>query len=326
MGLAAWTVVVVVLTGASLAVGARVIPLHDVWAALDTPDVTNSNHVIVQTLRLPRTVLAVVVGVALGLSGALMQGVTRNPLADPGILGVNAGAALSVVCAASFFGVSTFYGSVWFAFAGAALAALAVYAIGALGRTGATPVKLALAGAALTVFMGSATTALLLAEPEIRADIRSWAVGSLAGKDMETVLQMSSFVLVGTLLALVCGSALNALALGDDLARGLGQRVAAARAVGAVAVVLLCGAATAVVGPIGFLGLVVPHVARLLTGADYRWVLPYSMVIAPAFLLLADIIGRIAVPPNELQVGIVTAAVGAPFFVWLVRQKRMVEL
>ena len=281
---------------------------------------------MVTTLRVPRTVLGLMVGVALGLGGAVMQGVARNPLADPGILGVNAGAALFVVCAIAFLGVGSLSGYVWFGFAGAALASVAVYAVGSLGREGATPVKLALAGAALTTFMGSITSALVLSDIELQNELRFWAVGSVAGRSADIALQMLPFVLVGAVIALVCGPALNALALGDDMARGLGQRVGRARACSALAVVVLCGAATAAAGPIGFVGLIVPHVARMLTGPDYRWILPYSMVLAPGLVLLADIVGRVVMRPGELQAGIVTVAIGAPFFIWLVRRRDLAEL
>jgi iron complex transport system permease protein len=289
-------------------------------------DRSTYDHLIVRDLRLPRTEVGVLAGVALGLSGAVMQGVARNPLADPGILGVNAGAALMVVLAIYALGITNLFGYVWFAFAGAASASVAVYAIGSLGREGATPVKLSLAGAAVTVFLGSITTAILLLDVATLDQYRFWAVGSLAGRDADIALGLAPFVLCGSLLALACGPALNSLALGDELARGLGLRVGRARATGAAAVVILCGAATAAAGPIGFVGLVVPHVARLLCGPDYRWILPYSAVLAAILLLAADILGRIVVRPGELQVGIVTAAIGAPFFVWLVRRRNLAEL
>jgi iron complex transport system permease protein len=183
-----------------------------------------------------------------------------------------------------------------------------------------------LAGAAVTTFLGSVTSAILLLDISTANQMRFWAVGSLAGRTPEIAADVAPFIVAGTLLALACGPAVNALALGDDMARALGQRVGRARFVGAIAVVVLCGAATAVAGPIGFVGLVIPHVARMLTGPDYRWVLPYSMVMSPCFLLGSDILGRIVVRPAELQVGIVTAAVGAPFFVWLVRRRNLAEL
>jgi len=326
VGLLVALVVLGALVLLSVAVGSKPIALGTVLDALLAYDDRVEDHLIVRDLRLPRTEVAVLVGAALGLGGAVMQGVARNPLADPGILGVNAGAALMVVVAISVFGVASLYGYVWFAFAGALGASVAVYGIGSLGREGATPIKLSLAGAALTAFLGSVTTAILLLDAATLDQYRFWAVGSLAGRDSAIAAQVAPFVIVGALVALACGPALNALALGDDLARGLGQRVGRARAASAAAVVVLCGAATAAAGPIGFVGLVVPHVARLICGPDYRWILPYSLLLAPILLLAADILGRVVIRPAELQVGIVTAAIGAPFFVWLVRRRNLAEL
>lgn len=310
---------------ASVALGARAIPFGDVLAALHDFDGSN-DHLIVRSLRLPRTLAGLGVGVALGLAGAVMQGVTRNPLADPGILGVNAGASLAVVVAIHVFGIASLAGYVWFAFVGAAAASVVVYALGALGRDGATPVKLALAGAAVSAFLASITTAILLVDVAALDQFRFWVVGSLAGRDAAVVAQVAPFLVLGTVLALGCARALNSMSLGDDVARSLGLRVGAARAVSAVSVVLLCGAATAAAGPIGFVGLTVPHVARAICGPDYRWILPYSAVLAPILLLGADILGRLVARPGELQVGIVTALVGAPFFVGLVRRRRLAQL
>ena len=297
-----------------------------VFDALLSYDPTLEDHLIVRTLRVPRTLLGLLVGIALGLAGALMQGVVRNPLADPGILGVSAGASLLVVISIYAFGVSGALGYVWWAFAGSAIASVAVHALGALGRDGATPVKLALAGAAVTAFLGSITTAILLLDVATLDQYRFWAVGSIAGRDVEVAAQMAPFILVGSVMALASGRILNALALGDDVARALGQRVGLARAFCAVSVVVLVGAATAAAGPIGFLGLTVPHIARAITGPDYRWVLPYSAVLAPILLIGADVVGRLVARPSELQVGIVTAVIGAPVFIALVRRRKLADL
>lgn len=326
LGLIVAMVVLAVLLILSIAVGSKPIPVGTVFDAFLQYDRTLDDHLIVRSLRLPRTEVGLLVGVALGLAGAVMQGAVRNPLADPGILGIEAGAAFMVVIGIFVFGVGSLVGYVWFAFAGAAGAAIAVYGVGSLGREGATPIKLCLAGAAIATLLGSLSSAILLLDVATLDQFRFWAVGSLAGRSSEIATQMAPFILFGTALALMCGPALNALALGDDMARGLGQRVGRARAVGALSVVVLCGAATAAAGPIGFVGLVVPHVARMITGPDYRWILPYSMLLAPILLLSADILGRIVIRPGELQVGIVTAAVGAPFFVWLVRRRNLAEL
>lgn len=311
---------------ASVRFGAKPMSTSTVLDALFSYDPAIREHIIVHSLRVPRTLVGLLVGVALGLSGAVMQGVARNPLADPGLLGVSAGASLFVVVAIFAFGVDSLLGYVWWAFVGAAVVSVAVYALGSLGREGATPVKLALAGAAVAAFLGSVTSAILLADLATFDQYRFWAVGSLAGRGGAIATQMAPFVVVGALIALASGRALNALALGDDVARSLGQRVGRARGLAAVSVVLLVGAATAAAGPIGFVGLTVPHVARAVTGPDYRWVLPYSAVIAPVLLLGADVLGRVVARPGEVQVGIMTAIFGAPVFVALVRRRRLAEL
>ncbi|OLF14226.1 iron ABC transporter permease [Actinophytocola xinjiangensis] len=286
-------------------------------------DPTNGDHLIIGTMRVPRTVVGLVAGAALGLSGAVMQGLARNPLADPGILGVNAGASLTMVLGISAFGVTAFSGYVWFGFAGAAAAGLLVHRIGSFGRDGATPVKLALAGAATSAALGSLTTAILLTDTEAFDEFRFWQVGSLANRELAVVAQALPFLAVGAAAALVCGRLLNILSLGGDVARSLGVNLAVAQGIAALAVVALCGAATAIAGPIAFVGLAVPHAARVLTGPDHRWILPYSMVLAPALLLAADVLGRVVAPPGEVQVGVVTAVVGAPVLVSLVRRRKV---
>ncbi|UYM04350.1 FecCD family ABC transporter permease [Solicola gregarius] len=325
-GLVAAVAVLFVVALLSVFLGTRSISPGQIFDTFFQYDSENTDHLVVWTLRVPRTLAGILVGVALGLAGAVMQGVARNPLADPGLLGVNAGAALAVVCAISVLGVGSAMGYVWFAFVGAAVVAVAVYLIGSLGREGATPVKLALAGAAMTAALQSITTAILLTDVATFDKFRFWTVGSLSGRKLELVAQMAPFIVAGVVLALCTGRLLNALSLGDDVARGLGQRVALARGLSAAAVVLLCGAATALAGPITFLGLTIPHVARLITGPDYRWILPYSMVLAPILLLVSDIVGRLVAKPGELQVGIVMAIIGAPFFILLVRRRKLAEL
>ena len=325
-GLAGATGLLVVIGFASVAYGSKSIPLSVVWDALWHFDPGSNDHLIVRSLRVPRTVIGLGVGAALGLAGAVMQGVSRNPLGDPGILGVEAGASLAVVVAINSFGVGSLTGYVWFAFAGAAIASVVVYTLGSMGRDGATPVKLALAGAALAAMLGSITSAILLLDVATLDEFRFWVVGSLAGRDGSIATQVMPFLLAGAVLALGSARALNTLALGDDMARSLGQRVRIARAVSALAVVVLSGAAVAAAGPIGFIGLTIPHVARAICGPDYRWVLPWSMVLGPCLLLLADILGRVLARPGELQVGIVTAVIGAPFFIALVRRRKLAGL
>ncbi|MFC8304271.1 FecCD family ABC transporter permease [Specibacter sp. NPDC057265] len=309
----------------SLAVGARSIAPGTVLPALFAVDPDNGDHEVVGS-RLVRTVAGLVVGLALGLAGTSMQGVARNPLADPGILGINAGAALAVVAGIFFFGAANVSSYLWFAFAGSAIAAVVVYAVASLGRTGATPVKLALAGAAVAAGMGSLMSAMLVSSQDSLELFRSWQVGALAGKSWESILAVLPFMAVGVVILLGTGRLLNTLALGDDMARGLGQRPGVGRAVSALGIVLLCGSATALAGPIAFIGLVVPHLLRGLFGPDYRWLLPMSMVAAPIILLLADIVGRVVLLPGEVPAGILAAMLGAPVFIAVVRRGKAAEL
>ncbi len=321
------TAVLVVLALCSVAVGSRPIPLDEVVTTLRDRSAADPHlEAIIWGVRLPRTLLGLCVGAALGLSGALMQGLTRNPLADPGLLGVSAGGALGVSIGVGVFGVSALYGYIWFAFAGALLASVVVYLLGSLGRGGSTPVKIALAGVAVTFLLNSLTYVIVLRSPEALNRYRFWAAGSLAGPDGNTVLAVLPFVCAGAVLAIATAPALNSLALGDDVAAALGRRVRWVRLQGVLAVTLLAGAAVAVAGPIVFVGLVVPHVARLVTGPDHRWLLPFSMVLAPALLLLADVVGRVVARPSEVGVGIVAAFLGGPFFIALVRRRRLAEL
>jgi iron complex transport system permease protein len=310
----------------SLAYGARPMALADVVQAVTAFDPASQDHQVVRSLRLPRTLVGIGVGVALGLAGAVMQGVTRNPLADPGILGVNAGAGLAVVVAIHVLEVGSAAGWVAAGMVGALAASLLVYVLGSRGRGGAMPVKLALAGAATTAMLAAITSAIILTDQATLDQYRFWRVGSLAGRDASLLAAVAPTLVLGVVLALGLGRVLNALSLGEDVAVALGQRVGRVRARCALAVVLLVGAAVALAGPIGFVGLVVPHVARAITGPDHRWVLAYAAVLSPVLLLSADVIGRLVVRPGELQVGIVTALVGAPCFIALVRRRGLAEL
>jgi iron complex transport system permease protein len=324
-GLPLCAVILAVIVMASIAIGAKSIPLGDVVAGLFGDDGSES-AAIVRELRVPRTLVGLAVGVALGLAGALMQALTRNPLADPGILGVEAGAAAAIVAAVAAFGVTEPSAYIWFSFLGAAVASVGVYVLGSHGRAGATPVRLALAGVAVTAALTAFTNALILLDPEAFDEFRLWVVGSLAGRDLAILAEIGPFLVAGTLIALALARPLNALALGDDSGRALGAHVARTRVVGAVSITLLCGAATAVAGPIVFVGLCVPHMARAIAGPDQRWVLGYSLLLAPILLLTADVIGRVVISPSELEVGVVTALIGAPVFVALVRRRRIAQL
>jgi iron complex transport system permease protein len=309
----------------SVSVGSRPIPLDRVWSLVWHPD-GSDDAIIVHDLRIPRTILGLLVGGALGVAGALMQALTRNPLADPGLLGVNAGAAAAVVTATALLGTADPLTYVWFAFAGAAAAAVAVYGIGATGRSGATPVRLALAGTAVTFALLAYVQGLTLVDRDTLDQYRFWQVGALAGHPASLNWQIAPFIVAGVVLALALGRSLNAVALGDDAGRALGASPARTRALGAVAVTLLCGAATAAAGPIAFVGLAVAHAARALTGPDQRWVLPFSALLAPVMVLGADVLGRVVIRPGELEVGIVSAVVGGPLFVAIVRRRRIAQL
>nr|WP_298462338.1 iron ABC transporter permease [uncultured Cellulomonas sp.] len=313
--------VLVVLAVLSVTVGSRVVGWSDVVAGVGGG--TDGLGQAAVAKRVPRTVLAVAVGAALGLSGAVMQGVTRNPLGDPGILGVNMGASLAVVVGIAWFGLSTATGYVWTGIAGAGVAAVVVYTIGSLGRGGATPLKLALAGAATSAALASIITAVSLPRGDISATIRSWQVGGVGGASFATIEPVVPFLAVGITVSLLCARSLNSLALGDDVAAGLGERVALARGVAALGAVLLCGTVTALAGPVGFVGLVVPHLCRLLVGVDHRWLLPFSALTGACLVVGADVLGRVVARPGEIDVGIITALVGAPFFIHVVRRQKV---
>lgn len=325
IGLLAACAALAVIVVLSIALGAKPIPFGDVVQGLLSPDGTE-NAVIVQDYRLTRTLLGVAVGVGLGLSGAVMQALTRNPLADPGLLGIESGASAAVVIAIGAFGVTTLIGYVWFAFAGAVVVAAVVYVLGTSGCGPASPVRLILAGTAINASLIAGISAVTFLDDEAFGELRVWAVGTLAGREGNLLWQVVPFLVVGMAIALSLSGSLNALALGDEAGKALGARVVRTRVLGVLCVTLLCGAATAAVGPVGFLGLVVPHIARLICGPDQRWVLSYCVVLAPVLLLGADVLGRVVVRPDELAVGIVTAALGAPVLVALVRTRKVPQL
>ncbi len=322
--LAAGAGVLAVLFGLSVAFGVREVSLGEIVATLggDASGVAQAAVVA----RIPRTVLALLVGSALGLSGASMQAVTRNPLADPGILGVSSGAAFAVVTGIAFFGLADPLATMGVAVAGATLAAVLVYAVGSLGRGGASPLKLALAGAATSAAFSSLVSAVLLPRVDVMTSFRFWQIGGVGGARWDRIGLVAPVLGVGALVVLACARGMNSLALGDDVAAGLGENVARTRLVASAGAVVLAGAATAAAGPIGFVGLVVPHVCRLLVGTDHRWLLPFSAVAGAGLLVAADVVGRVVARPSEVEVGIVTAVVGAPFFIWIVRRQKVREL
>ncbi len=320
-----WLLSAAVLTlaaaAASVALGTRMVGWHDLIGGL-----TGGEDGIAQAAvakRIPRTLLALVVGAALGLAGGVMQGVTRNPLADPGILGVTSGAALFVVSGIAFFSLSSPTGYIWVAIAGAGAASVFVYAVGSLGRGGPTPLKLALAGAVCSAAFTSMVSAILLPRIDVMNVFRFWQIGGVGGASYDKLTLVLPFLVFGLLLSLASARGLNSLALGDDIAAGLGERVWLTRLTAAAGAIVLCGAATAVAGPIGFVGLVVPHLCRILVGLDHRWLLPLSMLLGAALLTSADVVGRVVARPAEIDVGIITALIGAPVFIVLVRRLKV---
>ncbi|MET7776364.1 MULTISPECIES: FecCD family ABC transporter permease [Streptomyces] len=321
-GLLASLALLVLVALASIAIGAKALPPAQVWHGLFHGTGTYSDVVVDD--RISRTVLGLLVGAALGLSGAVLQALTRNPLADPGLLGINAGASAAVVTAITYFGVTSLSGYVWFAFFGAAAVGALVWFLG--GSRGATPVRLALAGTAISAALYGYLQAVMIMDDAALGKMRFWTVGSLASATDSTIRQVLPFLVVGTVVALALARPLNAMAMGDDTARALGANLNRTRALSMAAATVLCGAATAACGPIVFVGLMVPHVVRSFTGPDLRWILPYATVLSPVLLLGADVVGRMVARPAELQVGIVTAVLGGPVFIYLVRRRRTAQL
>ncbi|MFI6370695.1 FecCD family ABC transporter permease [Streptomyces sp. NPDC050546] len=322
LGLGILVAALVVAAVLSLAVGARALTPGEVWHGLFGAPTSDQRlteiRLIVETVRVPRTVLGIVAGIALGVGGALIQGYTRNPIADTGLLGVNTGASFAVVTVIALFGLSNPFVYVWFAFLGAAVAGVVVFGLASVGRGAGNPLTLALAGQGVTVFLMAMTTAVALSNQASLNALRFWNAGSLAGVGFDVIWPVTVFIAVGLVPALAMLPSLNLLNLGDDVARGLGVNIALSRTVGITAITLLAGAATAACGPIAFLGLMVAHVARYLTGPDYRWLVPYAGLLGAVVLLVCDIVGRLVVRPGELDAGVVVALLGAPFFAVLV--------
>lgn len=307
----------------SLRFGSLTISTSNAWNGLVDYHADVYEQTIVRKLRIPRTIIAMCVGGALAVAGTVMQGITRNPLAGPSILGVSQGASLAVTISVSYLGFTTPGQYVWMAFAGALGAAMLVFAIGTAGRGGASPIKLALAGVVISALLSAWTSALLLLKEDTLDVVRFWLAGSVAGRELDILWVVAPFLFAGVVACLFLGHQLNVLDMGEDNARSLGMNTTRFRLLASLFVILITGAAVSVAGPIGFVGLATPHIARSIIGTDYRWVLPYAFIIGALLLTAADIAGRLMARPAELQVGIVTALVGAPFLVYLARSTRV---
>lgn len=325
-GLVFLLVLLVALLPVSVAVGTLTIPIDVTWDAIISFNPDSPAHLLVRHNRIPRTLLAILVGGALGVAGLIMQALTRNPLADPGILGINAGAAVAVAAAISVFGITGAAGYMWFGLAGAVLAGIAVYLLGGV-RRGTDPIQLVLSGTALSIVLLAITQILIINSPdEVYNLFRAWVAGSIQGRGYETLWPVGALVFAGLVVAAALPRALDVAALGEDLGKSLGVSTSRVWVLSAASVVLLAGGATAGAGPLIFVGLAAPHLARAITGPDHRWATPYAFLVAADLVLLADILGRTLAPPGEVGVGIMVAMLGGPFFVLLVRRRRLAQL
>ncbi|AJY73828.1 FecCD family ABC transporter permease [Paenibacillus beijingensis] len=305
----------------SIAFGVTDIPLRVVWDSFTHPNASNE-HLIIRTTRVPRALIAASAGAALAVAGAVMQVMTRNPIASPSTLGVNSGAAFFVILAAGWLGVSGLHSLTWAAMIGAAVSGAIVFLLGSIGRDGMSPVKITLAGASMAAFFYSLTQGLMLSDGKMFDQVLVWLVGSVAGRDMNQLSFAWPYLGTGMLLALLLSRHLNVLAMGEDIAQGLGQRTAHIKILAAAAVILLAGSSVAVAGPIAFVGIIIPHVVRYAVGNDYRWILPFSAVLGGILLVTADLGSRYIAMPKEVPVGVMTAIIGVPFFVYIARKGR----
>ncbi|WP_246628030.1 FecCD family ABC transporter permease [Paenibacillus oenotherae] len=309
-----------VFVGLSIVLGATKISVQQAYDSIVQYDSTSNEQIIARTTRVPRALIAAAIGASLAIAGAIMQAITRNPLGDPTILGINSGATLSVVTAITVFGIGSMNVLVWISFLGAALGAMSVFALGSLGRDGLSPMRIVLAGAAMTALFGSFTQGLLVMNENGLNDVLFWLTGSIAGRSLESLSSVLPYLAVSWIAALIICRHLNVLAMGEDTAKGLGQKTIAVKIIGSIIIVLLAGSSVAVAGPIGFIGIVVPQISRLFAGMDYRWLIPYSALSGALLLLAADIMARYIIMPQELPVGVMTAVIGTPVFIFIARK------
>ncbi|MEM9954487.1 MAG: iron ABC transporter permease [Chloroflexota bacterium] len=320
-GLLVAPLVLILLLMFSIMLGAADISPSTVVASIFEFDETSFDHLVIRTVRLPRVLAGAIVGASLAVAGAIMQGLTRNPLASPGILGINAGASFAVVLAVFILGSPPLSTYAVYAMIGATGAAIIVYGLGSMGRGGATPLRLTLAGVILTAFLSSFTTALLITDQDTLDQIRFWTVGSLAGREWDLLRLTSPYMILGMIGALLLARQITTISLGDDIAAGLGQNTAVVKILAAIATVLLAGGAVALAGPIGFVGLIAPHLVRFFVGVDYRWILPYCAFMGAFLVIGGDMVARVIIRPQELPVGVMMGLLGAPFFIYLARWK-----
>ncbi|MFC5652698.1 FecCD family ABC transporter permease [Paenibacillus solisilvae] len=305
----------------SIAFGVTDIPLRVVWESFT--HYNNSNeHLVIRTTRVPRALIAAAVGACLAVAGALMQVITRNPIASPSTLGVNSGAAFFIIMSAAWLGVSGLHAFTWVALIGAAVSGGIVFFLGSIGRDGMTPVKITLAGASMAAFFASLTQGIMLTDGKMFDQVLVWLVGSVAGRDMDQLESVWPYMGAGMVIALLLSRHLNVLAMGDDVAQGLGLRTAHIKSFAAVSIILLAGGSVAVAGPIAFVGIIIPHIVRHLVGTDYRWIVPGSAVLGALLLVAADLGSRYIAMPKEVPVGVMTAIIGVPFFVYIARKGR----
>ncbi|WP_339303858.1 iron ABC transporter permease [Paenibacillus sp. FSL R5-0519] len=319
-GLAGLFILLLLACLASMILGRTHITLQMAWDAVQFYDDSSVEHVVLLTERLPRTIIAAVVGASLAVAGALMQALTRNPLASPSVFGINAGAIFFIVIAIVVLSVSSLTTMMWFGFAGAAVAAAIVYALGSLGRDGLTPIKIVLAGTAISALFASFTQAILVLDGTGLQDVLFWLAGSVSGRTLDMLYPVLPYMTAAAIVSLFMGRAINLLLTGDDIARGMGQNVLLVKVLMGVVTVLLAGGSVAVAGSIGLVGLVVPHIMRAFVGNDYRWLVPYSIVGGAILLLFADVVARLVIMPQEVPLGVMTALIGGPFFVYIARK------
>jgi len=279
-----------------------------------------NEHIVIQSVRLPRALIASAIGASLAISGVLMQTLTKNPLASPDIFGVNAGAGLAVVTGVTVFGISNLQVFTWLSFLGAAIAAISIFMIGSMGRGGLTPMKLTLAGAAMTAMVASLTQGLLVSNEALLEQVLFWLAGSVSGRSLDNLVAVLPYLVAGWVLALIMSGKMNVLSMGEDVAKGLGLNIAFLKLVLGLAIILLSGGSVAVAGPIGFIGIVVPHLTRSIVGIDHRWLIPFSGLFGAVLLIAADVISRYILMPREVPVGVMTAIIGTPFFIYIARK------